>query len=216
MAGDMAMLQPFALQEVLALVRFEQWDDVIKHPAPPAGRDLQSALYHHALGAAYAGKRQIADAERELAALKASAARVPAETMYSTINRAGLLLDVAALDLAARITDARGNAAGSVAAWRLATAAEDKVGYGEPPDWLLPTREQLGAALMRAGQPAEAEAVFREDLEHNRLNPRSLFGLWKALEKQGKTAEAATAKSQFDEAWSGADVTIVDRTVAGR
>jgi tetratricopeptide (TPR) repeat protein len=214
MAGDMAMLQPFALQEVLALVRFEQWDDVLRHAEPPAGRDLQSALFHHARGAAYAGKRQIADAERELAALKASASRVPATTMYSTINPAGLLLDVAALDLAARIADARGNARASVAAWRLATTAEDKVGYGEPPDWLLPTRERLGAALMRAGQPAEAETVYREDLEHNRLNPRSLFGLWKALQTQGKTVEAAKTKTQFDEAWSGADVAVVDHTVA--
>jgi tetratricopeptide (TPR) repeat protein len=212
MAGEMAMLQPFALQDVLALVRFERWDDVLAQPAPPAGRDLQAALYHHARGAAFAGKRQTADAEKELEALQSSAARVPKDTMYSTINPAALLLGVARLDLAARIADARGNAEASVAAWTRATAAEDKVGYGEPPDWLFPTRERLGAALLRAGRAADAEKVYRQDLEHNRLNPRSLFGLWKALERQGKTADAATAKAQFDQAWSGADVPIADHT----
>ena len=216
MAGEMAMLQPFALQDVLALVRFEQWDDVLAQPAPPAGRDLQAALYHHARGAALAGKRQTADAEKELAALAAAASRVPKDAMYSTINPATLLLDVARADLAARVADARGNAAASVTAWTGAVAAEDKVGYGEPPDWLFPTREGLGAALLRAGKAAEAEKIYREDLEHNRLNPRSLFGLWKALERQKKTAEAAAVKAQFDQAWSGADVPVADHTTAGR
>ena len=136
--------------------------------------------------------------------------------MYSTINPATLLLDVARADLAARVADARGNAAASVTAWTGAVAAEDKVGYGEPPDWLFPTREGLGAALLRAGKAAEAEKIYREDLEHNRLNPRSLFGLWKALERQKKTAEAAAVKAQFDQAWSGADVPVADHTTAGR
>ncbi len=212
MAGEMAMLQPFALQDLLALVRFEQWDDVLAAPAPPQGRDLQAALYHHARGAAYAGKRQAAEADKELSALQTAAARVPKDTMYSTINPAALLLEVARLDLAARIATVRGNASAAIAAWTRAVAAEDKVGYGEPPDWLFPTREALGAALLRAGRAAEAEKVYRSDLEHNRLNPRSLFGLWKSLERQRKTAEAAAAKKQFDEAWAGADVAISDHT----
>ena len=75
MAGEMAMLQPFALQDVLALVRFERWDEVLAQPAPPAGRDLQTALYHFTRGAAFAGKRQADDADKELAALEASAAQ---------------------------------------------------------------------------------------------------------------------------------------------
>jgi hypothetical protein len=32
--------------------------------------------------------------------------------------------------------------------------------------------------------------------------------LWKALEQQKKTAEAAKAKAEFDASWSGADVTL--------
>jgi tetratricopeptide (TPR) repeat protein len=212
MAGEMAMLQPFALQDLLALVRFEQWDEVLAASAPPSGRDLQTALYHHARGAAYAGKRQAAEAQKELSALDAAAARVPKDTMYSTINPAALLLEVARLDLAARIANVRGNANAAIAAWNQAVAAEDKVGYGEPPDWLFPTREGLGAALLRAGRAAEAEKVYRVDLEHNRLNPRSLFGLWKALERQRRMAEAAAVRRQFDEAWAGADVPIIDHT----
>jgi hypothetical protein len=44
----------------------------------------------------------------------------------------------------------------------------------------------------------------------NRLNPRSLFGLWKALERQRKTAQAAEARDAFEAAWRGADVELSD------
>jgi tetratricopeptide (TPR) repeat protein len=216
MAAEMAMLQPFALQDMLALVRFERWDEVLKQPAPAAGRDLQTALYHHARGAAFAGQGAIAAAEEELSALKAASSRVAKDTMYSTINPAALLLDVALFDLVARLADARRDDTLSVAAWQRAVAAEDTVGYGEPPDWLFPTREGLGAALLRANRAAEAEKVYRTDLEHNRLNPRSLFGLWKALERQKKSAEAAAVKAQYERAWAGADVAIPDHTSAAR
>ena len=74
------------------------------------------------------------------------------------------------------VLDARIVAAASDAAIALAqaVAAEDALTYNEPPDWYYPVRESLGAALLRAGRPAEAEAVFRDDLVRNPRNPRSL------------------------------------------
>jgi len=35
----------------------------------------------------------------------------------------------------------------------------------------------LGIAYLSAGRKADAKRVFEEDLKHNPLNPRSLFGL---------------------------------------
>ncbi|MEZ5288105.1 MAG: hypothetical protein R2712_25575 [Vicinamibacterales bacterium] len=66
-------------------------------------------------------------------------------------------------------------------------------------------REQLGAALLAAGRPAEAERVFRADLEHNVGNPRSLYGLWQSLAAQ-RAPGAAAAETDFTAAWSTADV----------
>jgi hypothetical protein len=63
---------------------------------------------------------------------------------------------------------------------------------------------------MRAGDAVGAAEVYRTDLERNRKNPRALFGLWKALERQGRAADAARAKAEFDVAWAGADTTLSD------
>ena len=43
----------------------------------------------------------------------------------------------------------------------------------------------LGALLLEAGRPADAERVYRKDLERFRENGWSLFGLMKSLEAQG-------------------------------
>jgi tetratricopeptide (TPR) repeat protein len=210
LAGDVIMLQPFALQEALALLRFERWNDVLATPQAPAGRDLQIALDHYVRGAAHAGLGHATEAESEAKALQEAAARVPQDMMLGPVNSVAAVLDVARADLAGRIAIAQGDLRGAVLALTRAVAAEDKLGYGEPPDWLLPTREQLGAALMRTGRTAEAEKVFRDDLSRNRQNPRSLFGLWKALERQGKTVEAAEVRQMFEAAWQGADVQLSD------
>ena len=86
-------------------------------------------------------------------------------------------------------------------------AAEDRLGYNEPPDWLFPERERLGVALLMAGKPAEAERVFRADLLKHVGNPRSLYGVYLSLEAQ-RNGAAAAARRAFEEAWRGADVVL--------
>jgi tetratricopeptide (TPR) repeat protein len=110
--------------------------------------------------------------------------------------------------LDARIAEAGGDAAAAIASWRKAVEAQDALAYDEPPGWYYPTRESLGAALLRAGQAAEAEAVFRADLEQHPRNGRSLYGLSRSLEAQKKTADAAFARAQFEKAWKDADTPV--------
>jgi len=62
--------------------------------------------------------------------------------------------------------------------------------------------------LLQSGDAKAAEQVFREDLERNPRNPRSLFGLAEALTRQNRAYEASWVKQQFDTAWRGADVTL--------
>lgn len=69
-------------------------------------------------------------------------------------------------------------------------------------------RQNLGAMLLQAGRPAEAEQVFRDDLAIYPNNGWSLYGLAQSLEAQGKTDEARQARAQFRSAWQHADVTL--------
>ena len=46
-------------------------------------------------------------------------------------------------------------------------------------------------------------------------NPRSLYGLYRALEGQRKYAATET-KTSFDKAWAGADVTLGDDLYGSR
>jgi hypothetical protein len=124
------------------------------------------------------------------------------------VNWGGDVLAVAIADLTGRIAEAKGDRTGAIAAFTDAVAAEDKLGYNEPPDWLLPERERLGVALLAAGRAPEAEAVFRAELAKHRQNPRALFGVWKSLQSQRRDATAA--QRAFTAAWSGADVTLGD------
>jgi hypothetical protein len=80
--------------------------------------------------------------------------------------------------------------------------------YSEPPAWLTPTRHALGAALLRARRPGEAEVVYWQDLARNRENGFALYGLALALEAQGRSEEAATIRNRFETAWEAADVTL--------
>jgi tetratricopeptide (TPR) repeat protein len=92
--------------------------------------------------------------------------------------------------------------------FQAAAALEDGLQYIEPPDWYYPIRHSLGAALLQAGKPAEAEAVYREDLKRFPENGWSLYGLAQALHAQGKGDEAAETERRFERAWAGADVKL--------
>jgi hypothetical protein len=214
-ADQMVMIEPFAVQDLIVMVRFGQWSDILQTKAPVPTRLLQTALYHHAHGAALAATGNVPGAEADLAALKAAAAKLPKDAMMGAVNAASDVTNVAAADLAARIADAKGDASAAITAFTAAVAAEGHLGYNEPPDWLLPERERLGAVLLQAGRFADAERVFRADLAKNTGNPRALYGLYRALNGQKKDAAAET-KTSFDKAWAAADVTLGDDLYARR
>jgi hypothetical protein len=214
-ADQMAMIEPFAAQELAVLVRFGQWEPILDAKAPAPTRTVQTSLYHFARGAALAAKGQVAEAEAELAALKTAAEKIPRDAMVGPANAAVDVIFVAVNDLTARVAEAKGEVPAAIKAFTEAVAAEDHLGYNEPPDWLLPERERLGALLLRAGRFADAEKVFRADLVKNVGNPRSLYGLFRSLEGQRKYAAQET-RAAFEKAWAGADVRLGDDLYTAR
>ncbi len=74
---------------------------------------------------------------------------------------------VASAVAAARIAAAQGRHDEAIAALRDALAKEDRLEYDEPADWFVPVRHLLGAELLRGGKAAQAETVYREDLQRH-------------------------------------------------
>src|SRR5690606_16932948 len=140
----------------------------------------------------------------------ASAARDDSIEALKMWGRYSLRRGVAVAErvLAGELAAARGDREAAVAALREAVALEDAIPYDEPPGWHAPVRHTLGAVLLDAGQGAEAEAVYREELRRNPENGWSLRGLAQALAAQGKDAEASEADERFETAWSHADFAL--------
>lgn len=90
----------------------------------------------------------------------------------------------------------------------LAMALEDALAYGEPPSWIQPVRHALGAALLGQKRFAEAEEVFRKDLIEKPHNGWGLWGLARALERQGKAKQAKEVQARFETAWEDADIEL--------
>jgi len=69
----------------------------------------------------------------------------------------------------------------------------------------LSVRHHLGAALLLADRPSEAEAVYRADLLRYPDNGWALTGLIRSLRAQQKDDQAAEAEDRFKKAWAHAD-----------
>ena len=205
-AKDMPMLEGAAASPVLLLVRFGKWSDVIRTPAAEAG-PLSTTMSHFARGVAMARLGDVAGAEREHLQFEAARKLLGDDPGFMQ-NPTKAIGRVAGGILDGRIAEAKGDRARAIRAYHRAVEAEDSLDYDEPADWFYPTRETLGAALIRDGQFAEAEKVFLEDLKRNPNNPRSLFGLAEAQRRQKKSSATAAARSK--KYWKGGTLRIED------
>ncbi|MGH7579438.1 MAG: tetratricopeptide repeat protein [Gemmatimonadales bacterium] len=201
-ARQVPMLQEMVPYYLLTLTTFGRWDDVLAEPLPPPDIRMPLAMAYYARGVAYAAKGQQAEAQTALDTVKAIDAATPADAPLKTP------VSIAAHALTGEIATRSGKLDEGIAHFREALEIEDAGLYFEPPKWYYPIRQSLGAALLKAGRHAEAEAVYREDLKRFPENGWSLFGLAAALRAQGKSAEAAAVDQRFSKAWSAADVKL--------
>jgi tetratricopeptide (TPR) repeat protein len=69
-------------------------------------------------------------------------------------------------------------------------------------------RHSLGAVLLDAGRPEQAEDAYRDDLKKWPANGWSLYGLMRSLRAQGRGDEARLVEKQYLKAFARADIVL--------
>ena len=202
---EMPPLEGFMTIPIAVLVRFHHWNEILKMPAPDPAMKTATVFWHFGRGLALAGTGKITEAEAEYKIVSDAEAATPPDVIFQMPinNKAKDIMKIAENVVGAKIAMAKKDTAGAITLLRDAVAIQDKLNYGEPPDWFYPVRESLGGALLISGDAAGAEKVFRDDLDRNPRNPRSLFGLQQSLLQQKRDYDAGFVQKQFDSSWKG-------------
>ena len=207
--GDgLRSFEQFLSQPIVALVRFGKWQDVLAESKPPESSKYWTGIWHYARGLAFnnMGKRSMA--QKELGILRKLAAEEGMDSYVTFASDARSLLNIASAILAGDIASRRGRHDEAVASLSRAVRLQGALTYSEPPEWYFPSRHYLGAVLLEAKRPAEAEVVYWEDLREHPENAYSLLGLAQALQQLGRDEQASDIMSRFKQAWGEADVQL--------
>jgi tetratricopeptide (TPR) repeat protein len=198
-------MQYFVMIPAMVQVRMGKWQAILERPEPDRGWVYASLLSDFARGMAFVRTGKLDSARGCLERLKVEMrdtslvvrqrpSNAPAE---SALIAEGMLegeLLFATVGQPPKVEAESAAAArriGAVmAAFDRAMAHEDAMFYAEPKDWLLPVRQYAGVCLLKLGKAAEAEKLYREDLEQNPGNGWGLLGLSESLEAQHKTGSA--------------------------
>ena len=191
-----------------SMIRFGQWDDLLRESPPPHTLRLKQAMWRLGRGMALVASGRLPGAEGEHAALTTLVKQFGRNrTAEDKTERA--LLKIAERLLEGEIAAHHKHYDIAINVLREAIKLEDGLPYTEPPFWPIPIRHYLGAVLLKAGRPSEAETVYRTDLERNPQNGWGQFGLMQSLHAQRKSREATEAERKWKRAWEHADVTLV-------
>ncbi len=203
-----AAFETFLGQPLYAMVRFGMWDAVDAEPAPSEAARYLRGIWQYARGMAAAHRGKTRNAQRALKALKRLRQSIIKDEYYVGFASAPVLLEIAAHVLEGEILAKRKRYDDAIAKLERAVRLEDGLMYNEPPDWYFPVRHILGAVLMDAGLPAEAEVVYWADLKKHPDNGYALFGLQQSLMAQEKTDLAKVIAERFEQAFAQADVAL--------
>jgi len=202
-------LQHYWVIPLYGYVRFGKWDEILAYPKPDDDLIYPMGVWHYARGMAYLGTDQREKAKTELDALKVIAADNTLKNITIwEVNTTQELMQIASHVLEGEVAADDGDFDRSIEMLHEALATEDRLTYNEPPDWFFPVRHNLGAVLLAADRPADAETVYQQDLKKFPDNGWALFGLQQSLRVQKRMDEAADVKARFDKAWQHADIEL--------
>ncbi len=206
---EIPFIQDFMAVPFQAFTRFGQWNEILTTPEPPNQLLHTRMIWHYARGMAFTRRGELEKAKIELEATRKLGAMEEVIGLNAAYNNpTSEVAKVAVASLEGEIEAAQGNWEQAIQILTDAVKFEEALIYQEPEAWHAPTRHYLGAVLLDAGKPEEAEAVYLADLQKHPNNGWALFGLQQALAAQGKAKEAQQVKMEFEKAWVNADIEL--------
>ncbi|HIC55882.1 MAG TPA: hypothetical protein EYO94_00660 [Acidobacteria bacterium] len=199
---DYAKITDDTIFHVLTLLRFGRFDEILAVTERPE-QDASGGLWDFAQGYAHLKAGDVDFAQLYLDRVMALAQTTTARFRF---DEAKLLLGAVGGILEGEIEFEAGNLAAAIRVFERAVDIEDQLEYSEPEPFPFAARHWLGAALIEAERYADAERVYREELEDHPHNGWSLYGLKMALEAQGESL--ADTSTEFDASWARSDVWI--------
>jgi tetratricopeptide (TPR) repeat protein len=198
-AKDYTKLTRDSSFEVLTLVRFGRFDEVLQVTNRPTG-EIQGALWDFATGYAYLRQGQ---ADFAKVYLQRAAATAETSKAMVRVHAAKNLIGVVVGILEGEIARGEGDLPKAIIAFERAVALQDGLTYDEPEPLPFHAAHWLGAALLEAKRYADAEAAYRKELEDHPHNGWSLLGLQQALAGQGKSSPEVD--EDLKASWSRSD-----------
>ena len=203
-----ALYETFLSQPMFVMVRFGMWDAMMAEPKPDNGSQFMTGIWHYGRALAYIHTDRPKQAKQELVELTIVREAMGTVEHYVGFATAKTLMTIAEQIVQGELAYTEGRVLEGLAHLERAVRLEDGLRYNEPPDWYFPVRHLLGAMLLDAGYPDEAEVVYAADLRKNPENGYSLFGLSEALERQGRVKDAQAFSERFSRSWANASHTL--------
>jgi tetratricopeptide (TPR) repeat protein len=199
---DYAKLTGDTFYQVLTMIRFGRFDEVLEVKNRP-NDGILGGFWDFSQGYA-----QLKTGNADFAKVYLDRVRNSADTSKAVFrwHSAKHLLSTVAGILEGEILWSAGDLNGAIKAFEQAVSVEDELAYDEPEPLPFAARHWLGAALLEAKRYADAERVYREELEDHPHNGWSLLGLQKALAGRGITS--AEVDADLAKSWSRSDAWI--------
>jgi tetratricopeptide (TPR) repeat protein len=194
---------------IFSMIRFGRWEELLKEPAAPKGLRLMDGMWRLGRGLALVATGRLPGAEGEHVVLAGLTKQIRRDrTTEEKTQRA--LLKIAERILSGEIAARRQRYEDAIRLFEEAIKMEEALPYSEPPLWPLSVRHHLGAVLLLAERPSDAEAIYHADLLRHPDNGWALTGLIQSLRAQQKDDQAAEAEDRFKKAWAHADFIPAD------
>jgi tetratricopeptide (TPR) repeat protein len=196
---DYTALTKDSMFQVMTLVRFGRFEEILPIPRPPADQVISMGVWEFGQGYARLATGDLSAAQKHLDGLNTAAATQAKFRFHVSEHLLGSLAGI----LEGEVRRAGGDLDAAIAAFERGVRLEDQMIYDEPEPLMFSARHWLGAALLDAKRFSDAERVYREELRNHPRNGWSLFGLAQALQGQGRATD--DVRRELDASWARAD-----------